>query len=247
MKAQIVILAGGLGIRLSSVTKDEIPKSMVEVRDKPFIQYQLELLKINKVDNIIIMVGHLWQHLTDFVDRIKDKLELNVKCVYNQHNDPLINLYEMKHLLADHFMVMYGDSFLEFDYNGLYNYHLKRQSMSDSITYVTMAIYRNTLIQYTNNVVIYKTSSSKIYYSKIGFNEAEYIDYGISVVSRDAMEGFKAPILSKQLILEEFYRIISSGYTVDGVVIPTRFYEIGTPESLAEFKRFIDDRYKNSI
>ena len=40
----MLILAGGFGTRLKSLTVDT-PKSMVEINNKPFIFYQLCLLK----------------------------------------------------------------------------------------------------------------------------------------------------------------------------------------------------------
>ena len=41
---QLVIICGGLATRLRPVTK-KIPKSMIMFKDKPFLWYQLELVK----------------------------------------------------------------------------------------------------------------------------------------------------------------------------------------------------------
>ena len=41
---QCVILAGGLATRLRPIT-ERIPKSMIEVRGRPFLEYQIDLLK----------------------------------------------------------------------------------------------------------------------------------------------------------------------------------------------------------
>ncbi len=49
---QVAILAGGLATRLGDLTRNQ-PKSMVKVRGKPFLEYQLELLReggIRKVE-----------------------------------------------------------------------------------------------------------------------------------------------------------------------------------------------------
>ena len=43
---QVAILPGGLATRLSPLTSDK-PKSMVTVLAKPFLEYQLEILKQN--------------------------------------------------------------------------------------------------------------------------------------------------------------------------------------------------------
>ena len=54
---QCVILAGGLATRLRPIT-DNIPKSMVLVNNKQFLEYQIELLKNNGLTDIILCIGH---------------------------------------------------------------------------------------------------------------------------------------------------------------------------------------------
>ena len=50
---QAVIMAGGKGTRLASLTKGEIPKPMVPILDKPLLEWQIERLKENNVQDII--------------------------------------------------------------------------------------------------------------------------------------------------------------------------------------------------
>jgi len=57
MTPQTVILAGGLGTRLKPLTDDR-PKSMVEVRGKPFLQLQIELLRGQGLTRFVLCVGH---------------------------------------------------------------------------------------------------------------------------------------------------------------------------------------------
>lgn len=40
---QAAVLAGGLGTRLRPLT-EKVPKPLVPIRGKPFLQYQLEML-----------------------------------------------------------------------------------------------------------------------------------------------------------------------------------------------------------
>ena len=55
---QAVILAGGLGTRLEPLTK-RVAKSMVKLRGKPFLEYQLELLRRNGIRDIVLCTGYL--------------------------------------------------------------------------------------------------------------------------------------------------------------------------------------------
>ena len=53
---QAVILAGGRGVRLKPLT-DTVPKPMIEVNGKPFLQWQIEMLKEQGVEDIVICSG----------------------------------------------------------------------------------------------------------------------------------------------------------------------------------------------
>ena len=61
-KDQIVILAGGIGKRLGNLTKKK-PKSLLTFHKKPFIFYQMVLLKKKGFKNILILIGHQGQQI----------------------------------------------------------------------------------------------------------------------------------------------------------------------------------------
>ena len=54
---QAILLAGGKGTRLTTLDK-ETPKPMVQIMDKPLIQYQVELCKKFGFDDIHILIHH---------------------------------------------------------------------------------------------------------------------------------------------------------------------------------------------
>ena len=59
MKLSLVILAGGLGKRLGQITK-KVPKALIDISGKPFISRQLDYLKYQGFQNIIICTLKLY-------------------------------------------------------------------------------------------------------------------------------------------------------------------------------------------
>lgn len=51
------ILAGGKGTRFKEITKDFLPKPMVNIAGKPILQYQIEFLAKNNVNKVILSIG----------------------------------------------------------------------------------------------------------------------------------------------------------------------------------------------
>ena len=95
MKA--IILAAGLGTRLRPMT-DNTPKALIKVKDKPLVEYQIEFLKEKGIDEIIVVVGYLYEQF----DYLKEKY--NVELVFNdkyaEYNN-FYSLYLVKEKLAD--------------------------------------------------------------------------------------------------------------------------------------------------
>ena len=59
MSLPVVILAGGLATRLRPLT-GKIPKALLEIAGRPFLEHQVELLKRNSISEVILCVGYLW-------------------------------------------------------------------------------------------------------------------------------------------------------------------------------------------
>ena len=84
MKA--VIMAGGKGTRLKEMTKDEIPKPMVKIFEKPILEYQIDVLKENGLKDIIIVIGYLGDKIKQY---FKDGKYFGVNITYIEENEPL--------------------------------------------------------------------------------------------------------------------------------------------------------------
>ena len=61
-----VILAGGRGTRMGSLT-DDCPKPLIDINGYPFLAYVLESLSINGIDQIAIVTGYKHEKIIEFV------------------------------------------------------------------------------------------------------------------------------------------------------------------------------------
>ena len=58
----VCILAGGRGTRLGALT-NEVPKPLLPVAGRPFVEHQLELLKAHGAQRIVLSVGYLGEQI----------------------------------------------------------------------------------------------------------------------------------------------------------------------------------------
>ena len=61
-----IIQAGGKGSRLRNITKNEIPKPMVPILGKPLLQWQIEQLRKENINEIFIIVGYLGESIKNY-------------------------------------------------------------------------------------------------------------------------------------------------------------------------------------
>src|SRR6478609_11184851 len=79
MPFPVVILAGGLATRLRPLT-EKIPKALVEVAGRPFLEHQIELLKQNEITEVVLCVGYLGEMIEE---RYGDGRSLGVRIKYS--------------------------------------------------------------------------------------------------------------------------------------------------------------------
>ena len=72
-----VILAGGKGSRLGSLTK-YIPKPMIKIGGKPIIWHIIKILSLNGIKNFIICSGYKSSIIKNYVSTIKE----DIQCIY---------------------------------------------------------------------------------------------------------------------------------------------------------------------
>jgi NDP-sugar pyrophosphorylase family protein len=225
----VVILAGGLATRLYPMTHN-IPKSMVEIAGKPFIHYQLLMLKNGGISDVLLCIGNLGYQIRDYVG---DGSKWGIRVMYSNDSDKLLGtggaIKKALPNLPSVFFIVYGDSYLNVDFAQVMN------QFKDSNKLAILTIYHNKNNFDRSNIAF--KNGEILEYSKVQSREMEYIDYGLSILNKkifnywpdgvafDLGDVYKKLILSKEMCAFEATK---------------RFYEIGSPKGLEEFKGYIN-------
>ncbi|MDR1314330.1 MAG: NTP transferase domain-containing protein [Deltaproteobacteria bacterium] len=224
----VAILAGGLATRLGAVAKDT-PKSLVEVAGKPFIFHQLELLKRSGVEKVVVCAGHLGQKLQRAVEGEGD-LGLEVRFSFDGPK-PLGTggaIRKALPLLADLFIILYGDSYLELDYREVAKAFLYSGKLA------LMAVYRNTG-RWDRSNVVYDKGVVRLYDKNADGVEMHYIDYGVSCMTKEAIASWP----DASFDLAEVLTKLSVSKELAGFEASQRFFEIGSPAGIADLEKHL--------
>lgn len=226
---QAVILAGGLGTRLLPITRS-VPKAMIQVCGRPFLEYQLGLLKAHGVNDIILCVGHLGDVLES---HFGDGSRFGVSIRYGREDKHLLGtagaLKNVEHLLNEVFFVTYGDGYLVLDY---------QQAMADfrqQDQLGLMVVYKNRDRYDRSNVVVTGRFVGG-YDKQLTLPGMDYIDFGVSILRKRALRQIPPRVA---VSLEELYTSLVAQHQLLAYKARRRFYEIGSPRGLSEFEALV--------
>jgi NDP-sugar pyrophosphorylase family protein len=225
----IAILAGGLATRLRPIT-DMIPKSLIEIEHRPFIDWQLQLLSLNGIEKIVICLGHKSEMVQDFVGSGE---RYGVEVVYSFDGPFQLGtggaIRKALPLLGDEFMVIYGDSYLPTDYGVVEAafYSAKKPAL--------MTVFSNDGA-YDGSNVLFVGGELKKYSKHNPLPRMSHIDYGLSVYSNSV---FSSLPLNLPIDLSEICEDLSINGSLAGYEVHERFYEIGSLGGIQDFREYI--------
>ena len=118
-------MAGGEGKRMLPLTKN-VPKPMLEINNKPILEWQIEYLKSYGIDEIFISVNYK----SDVIKIIFfDGSKFNVKIEYIEENKKLGTagpISMLKDKIKKDMLVLNGDTLTNFDLSQFYLFHKEK-------------------------------------------------------------------------------------------------------------------------
>lgn len=189
---KVVIMAGGKGTRISSITSD-IPKPMIKIEGIPVLEREIKCLKDQGFNDIIITVGHLGNIIMDYFGDGSGNSPVtgqpfDVHIEYYFEDQPLGNagaLFKIKDKLTSDFLLLNADVMFDVDFNRFVKFHQKYGGLVTLFTHPNSHPYDSGLIiANTNRVVekwLMKEDDRPLYYRN-------RVNAGLHIISPKVLE-----------------------------------------------------------
>lgn len=160
---KVVIMAGGKGTRISSVASD-IPKPMIKIEGVPVLEREIECLKKQGFNEIIITVSHLGSIIIDYFGNGSGNSPVTgkpfgVHIEYYVEKEPLGNagaLFKIKDKLTSEFLLLNADAMFDVDFNRFITFHQKHGGLVTLFTHPNSHPYDSGLIVADKNGAVEK-------------------------------------------------------------------------------------------
>lgn len=225
----IAILAGGYASRLGSLTKD-LPKCLIEINGRPFVDWQLDLLLNNGYSEFVFCVSHKSNLVQEYLG---DGSARGINIQYSLDGETQLGtggaILNALPKLGKVFGVIYGDSYLPINYRLVEQEFLKVKSNG------LMTVYRNEN-QFDASNVEFLEGKLIDYQKGVIDKNKNHIDYGMTFFRQEAFRPwtdqstFDLSIVCHQLAKEG---------QLDGFEVFERFYEIGSVQGIQELSQHL--------
>jgi histidinol-phosphate phosphatase family protein len=229
---QAVILAGGRGTRLRPLT-DTVPKPMIVMNGRPFLEYLIELLRENGICEIVLLLGYLPEKITE---HFGDGSRFGVRIRYSISDvtdDTGTRIKKAEALLDDHFLLMYCDNYFPLNLKNLVEFYNKQHTLASVLVYTNKdkITKNNVRVDDKGQVVIYDRSRQE--------KNLNGVELGFFILDKQILQWMPNEDFSFQNVIvpKLIERHQLSGYFVDH-----RYYSIGSLERLPLTETFLQPK-----
>ncbi len=228
---EVVVLAGGKGTRLRSVT-GPLPKALVPVAGRPFIDWKLEQLAAAGVVRVHLLTGFGADQISAHLAQTEQPLDVVVSA---DGPTPLGTggaLVAYSPNLPERFVVTYGDSLLDAPLRPFWEGFLASSRQAQ------IAVTRQRDSAKTGNISVVDDRVEK--YSRDPDDpDLAWLDYGYLAMSKDLLVAYSGVV---PLDLGTLVADAARGGDLTAYRVTERFWEVGTPESYREVEEHLAER-----
>lgn len=231
-----LILAGGKGTRLRPLTLNT-PKPIVPVANRPFLLYQLDLMKSAGIDEIILSLSYQPRKIEDL---LKDGADFEVLIRYAIESNPLGTAGAFKNAeewIEEPAVVFNGDVLTSLDLNAVIQAHREKQAIATIVLTPVEDPSAYGLVESD------ETGRISRFLEKPGMDEitSNNINAGTYVLEPEVFDHIPKdrPFSFER---ELFPALLEQGLPVYAFVSDCYWIDIGTPDKYLEVHRDIVER-----
>ena len=218
------ILVGGLGTRLQTLDLN-IPKPMIRIGSKPFLEYLIDALKAQNIHEVILCLGYGADSIEEYFEKGR---KFGITIFYSRESRALGTGGAIKNaepFAVEDNLILNGDSYLELDYHRMLWFHRQKQAQ------ITIACTQLGETKEYGNIIIDSDNRLLSFSEKLPQgHKNSFINGGVYIFDRSAFD-FIPPEQIISVEKDTFPKAVKAGrcysFLTDGY-----FIDIGTPERL---------------
>jgi NDP-sugar pyrophosphorylase family protein len=234
----VAVLAGGLGTRMAKRTGPRLPKALLEVAGRPFIDFKLGQLAEEGATRVVMLLGHgagaIAEHVGDGA-----AYGLDIEILHD--GEALLGtggaVRRALPLLGEAFWVTYGDTFLQVPMAEV------EEAFRGCGRQGLMTVFKNADAWDASNVALREGLVAE-YRKGAPSGTFTYIDYGMSILTAGA---FAPSSPGAAFDLGEVLQSLIAGRELAGFEVAERFYEIGSEAGYEETDAYLRERVAGEV
>lgn len=226
MKA--IILCGGEGTRLRPYTYTT-PKPMLQIGNKPIVQYVIENLEKNGINEFVLTVGYLKEKIMEYLDAEKKSGTYIRYAVEDEPKKTAGSILPEKCSTKETFLVVMGDTINDINMKDMVKQHKK------SRTIATICVVRHkTIIEY--GTVKFGNGLIEEFIEKPAIEN--YINAGVYVFEPEIFEYIKN---GEDFAKDVFPRLLNTGKKIGVYIHNGKWQDIGR---VSDYERLKEEMEK---
>lgn len=156
-----IIMAGGKGTRIAAM-EASVPKPMVRLCGKPVLEYQLEWLKSQGIEEAVLVIGHLGHVIKEYfgsgsnISPVTGE-SFGMRLRYLEEREPLGTagaLYYLREELKEDFLLMNGDVMVDIDLRRFLDAHQRYGGLVTILTHPNSHPYDSGIVETDGNGMV---------------------------------------------------------------------------------------------
>jgi D,D-heptose 1,7-bisphosphate phosphatase len=222
-KIDLVIFAGGKGSRIAKYTRST-PKPLIKIHNINFIQYLLNFYSKFDFNKIYILAGYKAIKFQKFHNKLVNLIPVEV-IKEKKKLDTGGALCQLKKKISHQFILINGDSFVDYDFNKFVNNKLKKNKIGKILLIKNYTYKKNK-----------KLSNLSIDKNQILKKDGDLMNAGIYLFKKKIFKYLK---LQKISLEDEILPLLIEKKLIQGSFTSNNALDIGTYKNLKKAKFFL--------